>query len=199
MFDAIIPIVSGQQNGSATITYRTDNKAAAELICKISWSVAGWFYGYWIHVQHYKLGMVKKLMEIFDINSALLARFSVFDPVTLIVKTTFGDVDKQLEWVEEDLGINQGWNADSELGDDSRRVNLIGHREALVMTLRDRVDDVDDADRSGPSCRTNFSQSTRNSTAGFSYKDVRIQISIPTVGLLLKGFLLIMKITWAGS
>ncbi len=124
--NAIIPIVSGQQNGSATITYWTDNKAAVELICKICRSVAGWFYGYWIRVQHYKLGMVKKLMESFDINATLLVRFSVFDPVTLTVKTTFGDVDEQLERVEEDLGINQGWNVDSELGDDSR-VDLIGH------------------------------------------------------------------------
>ena len=41
LFDAIIPIVSGQQNGSATITYWTDNKEAAELICKICRSVAG--------------------------------------------------------------------------------------------------------------------------------------------------------------
>jgi hypothetical protein len=32
------------------------------------------------------------------------------------------------------------------------------------MTLRDRIDDVDDAAHSGPSHRTNFSQSTRNST-----------------------------------
>jgi hypothetical protein len=32
------------------------------------------------------------------------------------------------------------------------------------MTLRDRIDDVDDADRSGPSRRTNFLQSTGNST-----------------------------------
>jgi hypothetical protein len=59
--------------------------------------------------------MVKKLMESFDIDAALLAQFSVFDPVTLTVKTTFGDVDEQLDWVEEDLGINQGWNANSEL------------------------------------------------------------------------------------
>jgi hypothetical protein len=46
LFDAIIPIVSSQQNGSATITYWTNNKAAAELIRKICRSVAGWFYGY---------------------------------------------------------------------------------------------------------------------------------------------------------
>ena len=32
LFDAIIQIVSGQQNGSATVTYRTDNKEAAKLM-----------------------------------------------------------------------------------------------------------------------------------------------------------------------
>ena len=52
--------------------------------------------------------MVKKLMESFNIDTALLAQFSIFDPVTLIVKTTFGDVDEQLERAEEDLGIDQG-------------------------------------------------------------------------------------------
>jgi hypothetical protein len=77
--------------------------------------------------------MVKKLMESFDNDAALLARFSKFYPVTFIVKTTFGNVNEQLEWVEEDLGIGQGWNADTELGDNSS-VDLIGHREALAMT-----------------------------------------------------------------
>ena len=52
---------------------------------------------------------------------------------------------------------------DSELGDNSR-VDLTGHQEALAMTLRDWVDNVDDADRSGPSCRADFLQSTGNST-----------------------------------
>jgi hypothetical protein len=68
-----------------------------------------------------------------------------------------------LERVEEDLGINQGWNADTELEDDSW-ADLIGHREALAMTLRDWIDDVDDANRSGPSRQTDFLQSTGNST-----------------------------------
>ena len=59
LFDAIIPRVFDQQNSSATVTYQTDNKEAAELTCKICRSVAEWFFGYWIHVQHYKLQMVK--------------------------------------------------------------------------------------------------------------------------------------------
>ncbi len=52
---------------------------------------------------------------------------------------------------------------DFELGDNSR-VDLIGHQEALAMTLRDWVDDVDDADCSGLSCRADFLQLTGNST-----------------------------------
>ena len=74
-----------------------------------------------------------------------------------------GDVNEQLEQVEEDLGINQGWNVDTELGDDSR-VDLIGHREALAMTLIDWIDNVDDAVRSGPSRQTDFLQLTGNFT-----------------------------------
>jgi hypothetical protein len=49
-------------------------------------------------------------------------------------------------------------------GDDSRTVNVVGHKEALETTLQDRIDDIDNADRSGPSCHTDFSQSTGNST-----------------------------------
>jgi hypothetical protein len=59
-------------------------------------------------VRKYKESMVQKLMESFDTNSVHLARFSVFDPVTLEVQTGFGDNDELLEGVERDLGINQG-------------------------------------------------------------------------------------------
>jgi hypothetical protein len=52
--------------------------------------------------------MVQKLMESFDIDSALLARYSVFDPLTLEVQTGLDDKDDQLESVEVDLGIDQG-------------------------------------------------------------------------------------------
>ena len=98
----------------------------------------------------YKLEMVQKLMESFDVDAALLSRFSQFDPKKLIVVTTFGDDDEQFNWVEEDLGIDQGWNADLEDAD-ACRIDVIGHREALTMTLRDWVEDVHDANRSGPS------------------------------------------------
>jgi hypothetical protein len=52
--------------------------------------------------------MVQKLMESFDINAALLVRFSDFDSTTLTVTTTLVGINKQLESIEEDLGMNQG-------------------------------------------------------------------------------------------
>jgi hypothetical protein len=140
LFDAIIPIVSGPQQGSAIITYRTDNIEAASLIWKIRRSIAGWFFGYWRNVMHYQLKMVYKLMESFDVDAALLAHFSDLDLAFLTVMTTFGDVNEQLDRVEANLGIDQGWNADLE-GKDSSRVNVVSHCKALAMTLRNHIDD----------------------------------------------------------
>jgi hypothetical protein len=50
--------------------------------------------------------MVRKLMESFDVSAALLACFSKFDPKTLTVQTTLGEVNKQLESCKADLGID---------------------------------------------------------------------------------------------
>ncbi len=106
--------------------------------------------------------MVCKLMECFDVDATMLACFSEFDSTTLAVTTTFGDSDKQLDSVEVVLGINQGWEADSEVFG-GPRVDVVGHPEALAMTLRDRIKDVDDASCSGPSCCSDFSHPTGNS------------------------------------
>jgi hypothetical protein len=38
----------------------------------------------------------------------------------------FGEVDKQLDRVKADLGIDQGWNANLE-GEDSNRVDVVCH------------------------------------------------------------------------
>ncbi len=54
----------------------------------------------------YRLEMVQELMESFDINAALLVRFSEFDHITLTVRTTFGDIDEQFDSVEADLRID---------------------------------------------------------------------------------------------
>ncbi len=80
LFNAIIPVISGYQNGSAAVTYRSDNQEAAALIKKIRQSPPAWFFDYWINVRKYKLlEMVQKLMESLDVDAALLARFSEFD------------------------------------------------------------------------------------------------------------------------
>jgi hypothetical protein len=159
----IIPIVSGHQQGCAIVIYRTDNKEAAALVKKIRCRVTAWFFGYWQNVMGYRLAMVQKLMECFDVNAVLLARFSDFDSITPTVQTTFGDVDEQLDSVDALLGINQGWTADLEVTDGDR-VDVVGHRKALAMTLRDCIKDVDDVACSGPSFWLEFLHSLGNST-----------------------------------
>jgi hypothetical protein len=151
LFNGIIPVESGYNKGSAIITYCTDNKEAAVLVKKIKRCPAGWFFGYWQQIKIYRLEMVQKLMESFDVDEALLVRFTEFDPATLILKTRFGDVDEQLERVETNPGINQGWYVDLEDKETGTRVDVVGHHKALEMTLRNRIEDVDNAYRSGPS------------------------------------------------
>jgi hypothetical protein len=75
------------------------------MVKKIKWSVATWFYGYWMMIWKYRHKVVRKLMESFDCNAALLVHFSVFDLITLIVHTTFGNVDEQLDTVEAKPGM----------------------------------------------------------------------------------------------
>ncbi len=156
LFNAVIPILSGLRSGSAVVTYQTDIMEEAELIGKIKRSAASWFLGYWMEMCKYKHGMIKKLMESFETDVAKLTGLSRFDAETLTVHTQYGDVDEQLDGVEAELGINNGWAADLEVGS-TNWVNVVGHREALAQTLHNRVEDVDDANRSGPSRRTDFS------------------------------------------
>jgi len=162
-FDAIIPIIVGPNSGGATLTFRRDNAYANALVRKIKTNVAAWFFGFWRQKQGYRLEMVQSLMESFSIEASHLAQFSTFDPITMTVDAEFGDADGQLEGVELELGIDRDWEADME-GNDGRTIDVVGHKEALETTLRDRIADIDDADRSGPSRRTDFSQSTGNST-----------------------------------
>jgi hypothetical protein len=101
-----------------------------------------------------------------------------FDPNTLTAEAEFSNTDKQLESMESDLGIDHGWLADMEEGKGGRLV-AVGHQEALEKTLRDRIDDVDNAACSRASRRSNFSQSTGNSAihltaagqSAFNHKD----------------------------
>jgi hypothetical protein len=102
-------------------------------------------------------------MESFDTNQALFSQFSTFDPETLAVAAEFGNTNEQLESMESDLGIDQGWLADVEEGKGGR-LSIEGLQEVLEQTLRDCIEDVDNAACSGASRRSDFSQSTVNST-----------------------------------
>jgi hypothetical protein len=97
LFDAIVPVESGFNKGSAIITYCTNNKEAVALVKKIKRCTAGWFFGYWRQIKKYRLEMVQKLMKSFDLDKALLVRFTKFDPATLILNslTAIGGHDRQ--------------------------------------------------------------------------------------------------------
>jgi hypothetical protein len=111
----------------------------------------------------YRLAVVQKLIESFEVYTALLAPFSEFDPIILTVKTTFGNVNKQWDIIKADLGIDQGWRAALE-DKDGDRVDVVSHRKALAMILRECIEDVDNTTHSGPSRRLDFLHSAGNST-----------------------------------
>jgi hypothetical protein len=101
-------------------------------------------------------------MDSFGTQQALFSRYSTFDPATLVVDTEFGEMDEQLESMEADLGIDQGWEVDREVST-GHGFAVDGYRAAMEKTLRDRIEDINDANRSSPSWRSDFSQTTGNS------------------------------------
>jgi hypothetical protein len=135
VFDAIIPILGGQVGAGATVTYRSGNPYAHELVGKIRKSIMPWLFNYWLQVCRYKLTIVQTLMESFDTEAALIAQFLTFDVNTLEVRTTFADEDDYLESMEADLGINQGWVADDNNFDKSPKITLEGASKVLQQTI----------------------------------------------------------------
>ena len=107
--------------------------------------------------------MVQSLMESFDTQQALFSQFLIFNPDTLEVNCEFGDVDNQLESMETDLGIDQGWLADTEESHGCC-VAVEGYQQTLEKTLQDCIEDANNAACSSPSCWSNLLQSTGNST-----------------------------------
>ncbi len=89
----------------------------------------------------YKLEMVQKPMESFDVDAALLAHFLEFNTMTLFATTKFGDEDEQLNGIEADLGIYQADLEDRK----GNGVDVVGHCKALAMTLWDWAEDIDNA------------------------------------------------------
>ena len=195
MFDVIMPYVTGMLAGSAVVTYHHDNIEAAILIKKIQQSVASWWYGYWTYVVKYKQGMIKKLMESFNIDAARLAAYSQFNADTLTVVADIPDVDGRLDNLEAKLGIDQ-WSAAIEESD-GIKMSFTGHKEAVSKTLHDQPDDIFDADHSGPSRRTDVTHSTGNST---NNSDASIRnhkrrfFALKTINLVDKNYALEAKV-----
>ncbi len=163
-FDAIVPIRTGTHSGSAILTFCSDCKYAIDLARKMKKSPPAWLFGYLRTIHSYNLPTVQSLMESFDFDTqqALFSRYSTFDLATLVVDTEFGETDEQLESMEADLGIDQGWEVDREVSD-GRGFAVDGYQAAMEKTTQDHIEDIDDANRRGPSWRSDFSQSTGNS------------------------------------
>ncbi len=126
VFDAIIPILGGYKGVGATVTYRSDNSYAHELIAKMRKGIIPWLFHSWRLVCRYKLTMVQTFMESFNTDAALLARFSKFDANTFEVTTSFCDEDEYLKSMEADLRIDQGWAADDADNNKNNRITLEG-------------------------------------------------------------------------
>jgi hypothetical protein len=96
-FEAIVPIVKGNNSGSAVITYRWDSAYSKSLAKKIAKNPPGWVFRYLRQVCGYYLSTTQTLMKNFKLHQVGLTCFSTFDPVSLVVTTKFGETDKLLE------------------------------------------------------------------------------------------------------
>jgi hypothetical protein len=76
-FNSCVPNLSGQNSGSATITFRSDCNYSIGLAQKMKKSPPSWWFGYLRQVRKYKLPTVQLLMESFDTNQAIF--LSIFD------------------------------------------------------------------------------------------------------------------------
>ncbi len=101
-------------------------------------------------------------MASFDIDAAKLAALLTFHMDRFTVDVEVPDVDGQLNDLEANLGINH-WAADLE-EIDGVKMTILGYREAFKQTLRDPDNDIDDAEHSSPSRRTDFSKLMGNFT-----------------------------------
>jgi hypothetical protein len=161
---AVIPRLSGRHAGSVDITSYADDVAGRAFLQHIATAPAAWWWHYWKDVKGYDLGTRQSLMESFDIDAAALAGNSEFDPVSqLLTWVEFPEDDGYLDEFEKELGLESDDGSDILPG-----VHVEGgpteSRATLQETLKSR--DLEGSVRSddGASRRTNFSQSTGNST-----------------------------------
>ena len=169
VIQAISTNSGGLRSGTATAAYYCEHSAVQARISLIRQQPAGWFLGYWESVQGYSRNTIKSLMESFDPDSAALASLTTFSPQTLAVTGEFIHQEEQdIDEIERELGldfdVNVGVEDEAVRGEGgAANVTVEMATAALARSLRDR-DDASDAERSGPSRRSDFSQSTGNSS-----------------------------------
>ena len=121
--------------------------------------LAGWMFHKWRQVDHYSERTAQTLMEGFETDAALMAKFSVFDVQNMTIQAEFVDQDIFLEDMAAEMELDEDFND----GDADVAFDFAGAVDQLEDTLRTK-DDLSDAERSGKSRRTGFSASTGNST-----------------------------------
>jgi hypothetical protein len=115
----------------------------------------------WRQVDHYSERTAQTLMEGFETDAALMAKFSVFDVENMTIQAEFVDQDNFLEDMAAEMDLDEDFNDDGAAGNVA--FDFAGAVDQLEDTLRTK-DDLSDAERSGKSRRTGFSASTGNST-----------------------------------
>ena len=159
IFHSVIPTTNGLDAGTAKATVRADCKEAIDRVHEIKKCLAGWMFHKWRQVDHYSERTAQTLMEGFETDAALMARFSVFNVRTMTIQAEFVDNDNFLEEMAADMDLDEDFND----GDADVAFDFAGAVDQLEDTLRTK-DDLSDAERSGKSRRTGFSASTGNST-----------------------------------
>ena len=164
---AAIPNMAGLRAGTITVSVKSQHKECLAVVEQWKKCMGGWWWHYWQQVRGYKISCCRSLMESFEVDHALLAQHATFDPETLRVSTPFEDEDDFLAEVEAEYALD-GDDGDEDMGGGAGEAAVDGMdrvqaRANLNSTLRED-DDLSNASHEGASRRTDFSQSTGNST-----------------------------------
>lgn len=161
----LMPSYRGLRAGSSTAAVMSDDPEALRIARQLALHPCGFMNGV-LRQKRYAEGVLKSLNESYDLEDAMLSHYIEYDPATRTISGDFLNDDGYLDEVEAEMGISLS-NARGDDIDDGTpfpsRLTLEGAQEALRATLHDR-DDLSAGDRSAASRRTNFSQSTGNSS-----------------------------------
>ena len=110
IFHSVIPTTNGLDAGTAKATVRADCKEAIDRVHEIKKCLAGWMFHKWRQIDHYSERTAQTLMEGFETDAALMARFSVFNVRTMTIQAEFVDNDNFLEEMAADMDLDEDFN-----------------------------------------------------------------------------------------